>query len=119
MPIERRVIAEPPTTRDIRVVRTQKSGGNGFLYFAVGALIVAVGALGYFYYETNQATTQRQASADQKVGQIGQAADKLGDTVRDAARAVDPRPQTLSAAPPPVQPNQPQPQAPAEAPAPQ
>lgn len=65
------------------------AGSNGFLYFAVGALIVAVGVLGYMYYDgqfDNRSSVERSADA------IGDAADDIGDSVRDAARDIENRP---------------------------
>jgi hypothetical protein len=109
MPIERRVTTETPSTTDRTVVRTERRGGNGFLYFIVGALVVAVGVIGFLYYENQRTTTQARTQTEQKLEAIGNAADKLGDTVRDATRGADQKPQTLPA-PQPVQPAQPAPQ---------
>ncbi|MDX5360502.1 MAG: hypothetical protein LPL00_03950 [Alphaproteobacteria bacterium] len=33
---------------------TGQAGGNNILYFIVGALVVAVGVLGYLYYDAQQ-----------------------------------------------------------------
>jgi uncharacterized protein HemX len=124
MAIERRVTTEtsatpePPYSSE-RYVRTEKekSGGNGFLYFAVGALIVAVAGLGYMYWSGQQTADQKQTAMERQIDSIGDAADNLGDTVREAARNVQRQPQTQPA-PQPVQPAQPaQPQlSPAPAP---
>lgn len=86
------------------VVETRSSGGsNGFLYFAVGALIVGVGVLGYMYY-TGQQT--QDTSIERGADAIGDAADRIGDSIKDATRVP---PQTSAPAPSP---------APAESPAP-
>ena len=61
------------------------SGGNGFLYFAVGALIVGVGVLAWMFY--NGST---QASSDSAVERMADsvsgAVDKIGDSAHDAVR---------------------------------
>jgi hypothetical protein len=79
----------------------QRSGGsNGFLYFAIGALIVAVGVLGWMFYDggwrsSNDTTIERSAD------KIGDAADDIGDSVKDAARNVPaPAPAPAPATPP-------------------
>jgi predicted negative regulator of RcsB-dependent stress response len=84
----------------------RSSGNNAFLYFAVGALIVAVGVLGWMFYDgqwrqQNEASNAIERSADA----IGDAADDVSDSVRDAARSA-PAPQP---APAPATPPQPAP----------
>jgi uncharacterized protein HemX len=100
MPVEKRVATETPVATDRTVVRTERRGGNGFLYFVVGALVVAVGVIGFMYYENQRTTTQAQSQTQQKLEAIGNAADKLGDTVRDATRGADQKPQMRPALPP-------------------
>ena len=79
------------------------SGNNGFLYFAVGALIIAVGVLAWMFYngETNR---QSEGSALERVADsVSDAADDIGDSARDAARNVPqpaPAPAPAPAAPP-------------------
>lgn len=84
---------------------TEQTGGSkgssGFLYFAVGALIVAVGVLGYFYFNSQATTSPSETAIERSADAIGDAADKIGDSVGDAARNVNPPP---SPAPQPVQP---------------
>ena len=80
----------------------RSSGGNGFLYFAIGALIVAVGVLGWMFYnggwQNNDDTAiERSANA------IGDAADDIKDSVKDAARNI-PAPSPAPAQPAPVTP---------------
>lgn len=68
------------------VQETRSSGGNGFLYFAIGALIVAVGVLAWMFYngETNRAN---EGTALERVADsVSDAADDIGDSARDAAR---------------------------------
>jgi hypothetical protein len=84
----------------------RSSGNNAFLYFAVGALIVAVGVLGWMFYDgqwrqQDSASTAIERSADA----IGDAADDVSDSVRDAARSTPaPQPQPAPATPPPAEP---------------
>jgi hypothetical protein len=84
----------------------ERSGNNAFLYFAVGALIVAVGVLGWMFYDgqwrqQDSASTAIERSADA----IGDAADDVSDSVRDAARSTPaPQPQPAPATPPPAEP---------------
>jgi hypothetical protein len=87
----------------------ERSGNNNaFLYFAVGALIVAVAVLGWMFYDgqwrqQDTASTAIERSADA----IGDAADKVSDSVSDAARSVPaPQPpQPAPSAPPPGEPS--------------
>ena len=84
----------------------RSSNNNAFLYFAVGALIVAVAVLGWMFYDgqwrqQDSASTAIERSADA----IGDAADKVSDSVSDAARSV-PAPQPPQPAPsPPSEPS--------------
>lgn len=68
------------------VEQSRSSGsGNGFLYFAVGALIVAVGVLGWMYY--NGSNNARSDSAVERMADsVSSAVDKIGDSARDASR---------------------------------
>ncbi|MBI1360094.1 MAG: hypothetical protein GC155_07400 [Alphaproteobacteria bacterium] len=74
-----------------------RGGSNGFLYFAVGALIVAVGVLGFMYY-SNHSSGER--TMERNADKIGNAAQDLGDAAKDAAKSI-PAP---SQSPQPVQP---------------
>ncbi len=74
-----------------------KGGSNGFLYFAVGALIVAVGVLGFMYYNNQSGG---QTAMERNADKIGNAAEDLGDAAKDAAKSI-PAP---APAPQPVQP---------------
>lgn len=67
------------------VQETRSSGGNGFLHFAIGALIVAIGVLAWIFYkgETNRAS---EGTALERVADsVSDAADDIGDSARDAA----------------------------------
>jgi hypothetical protein len=70
--------------------------GNGFLYFAVGALIVAVGVLGWIFYsgQTNRAAPE--SAVERAADAIGDAADDISDSARDATRNI-PEPQPAPA----------------------
>ena len=85
----------------------ERSGGNNaFLYFAVGALIVAVGVLGWMFYDGQWRTEDSTSSAiERSADAIGDAADDVSDSVRDAARQT-PAPQPVEPAPtpPPAEP---------------
>lgn len=72
-------------------------GGNAFLYFVVGALIVAVGVLGFFFLQDRQSGSE--ASIERSADAIGDAADDISDAVRDAGRDLPP-PTTPVPAPP-------------------
>jgi type IV secretory pathway TrbF-like protein len=67
-------------------VQENRSGGsgNGFLYFAVGALIVAVAVLGYMFYQGQQ-QTPTESAIESMADSVGEAADSVGDAARDAA----------------------------------
>jgi len=84
---------------------TEKGGGNGFLYFAVGALIVAVGVLAWMFYGGGWGTSPSERSADATLERtadaVGDAADKIGDAASDAARSI---PQPAPSQPAPAQP---------------
>jgi hypothetical protein len=84
------------------------SGNNAFLYFAVGALIVAVGVLGWMFYDGQWRQDDPAASAiERSADAIGDAADDVSDSVRDAARSVPaPQPpQPAPSTPPPTEPS--------------
>ena len=89
---------------------TNAGGGNGFLYFAIGALIVAVGVLGWMFYDGGWRQDRAADTAIERTADaIGDAADDIGDATRDAARNVQP------ATPAPSQPAPVTPPAPAPA----
>lgn len=83
----------------------RSSGNNAFLYFAVGALIVAVGVLGWMFYDGQWRSDDSTSSAiERSADAIGDAADDVSDSVRDAARAVPaPQPQPAPETPPPAE----------------
>ncbi len=68
------------------------SGGNGMLYFIVGALVVGVAVLAWMMF----GQAQRPSTAEDAIGRIADsvddAADSMSDSARDAARNVTPPP---------------------------
>ena len=68
-----------------------RESNHGFLYFIVGALIVGVIVLGFLFYNGNlggQSSTD--ASIERSADAIGDAADRIGDSAKDAARNTNP-----------------------------
>ncbi len=85
---------------------SSSGSGNGFLYFAIGALIVAVGVLGWMFYNGQTSRTPGDTAIEQAAESIGDAADRIGDSAKDAAGAI-PQPAPAPApqpAPPPAPP---------------
>ena len=69
-------------------------GGNGFLYFAVAALLVAVAALGWMFYTGETHRSSSDTAVERMAESVGAAADKIGDSARDATRNL-PKPATI------------------------
>lgn len=88
---------------------TDRGSGNGFLYFAIGALIVAVAVLGWMFYgggfsnNSSTSTDSANSALERSADAIGNAADRVGDAANNAASRI-PAP-----APQPAQPAQPAP----------
>lgn len=83
---------------------SSSGSGNGFLYFAIGALIVAVGVLGWMFYNGQSSQNSGDTAIERAADSIGSAADKIGDSAKDAARTVPqpaPAPQPAPQPPPP------------------
>ena len=101
---------ERPTSSTSTVTET-RSGGNGFLYFAIGALIVAVGVLGWMFYDGSWRQDRSADTAIERTADaIGDAADDIGDASRNAARNIPaPAPAPAPAQPAPVTPPAPTP----------
>lgn len=79
-------------------------GGNGFLYFAVGALIVAVGVLAWLFYSGETSRSRSDSAIERMADSVGDAAEDIGDSARDAARKIPappPAPQPAPITPPP------------------
>ncbi|MEQ1780572.1 MAG: hypothetical protein ABMA14_04370 [Hyphomonadaceae bacterium] len=68
------------------VEQGRPSGGNGFLYFAVGALIVAVGVLAWMYYSGQTTQSKSETAVERMADSVGDAADRVGDSARDAVQ---------------------------------
>ncbi|MBP9234151.1 MAG: hypothetical protein KBF30_05715 [Hyphomonadaceae bacterium] len=79
------------------VEENRTRGGNGFLYFAVGALIVAVGVLAWMFYSGQTNRSSADTALERVADSVSDAADDIGDSARDAARTV---PQPAPAPPP-------------------
>jgi hypothetical protein len=82
----------------------RSSGGNGFLYFAVGALIVAVGVLAWLFFSGETRKSNTDTAIERMADSVGDAADDIGDSARDAARSIpapQPAPDPLPAPQPP------------------
>jgi hypothetical protein len=63
---------------------TETSGNsNGFLYFIVGALVVAVVGFGIMYF--NGGFGQPQTPVERAADAVANAADRVGDAANDAA----------------------------------
>lgn len=62
-------------------------GGNGFLYFVVGALVVGVAVLAWFMFGQPSTT---DSSLDRMADSVGEAVDSISDSAEDAARNVTP-----------------------------
>lgn len=122
----RQVVQQPPP----QIVRV-KSGGSGALMLFSLVLVLVIAGLGYYVYQTRDDTVakqqaqleleQQRAVAEQKLQELGRAADSLGDQVRDTQRdlgipATQPQAATPPAAttPAPVQPATPAQPAPAQ-----
>jgi hypothetical protein len=84
-------------------VETRESGGNGFLYFAIGALIVAVGVLGWMFYNGSFGPSRSETAIERTADKIGDAVEDISDSARDAARSI-PAPAPAPAQPAPVTP---------------
>lgn len=87
------------------VEERRTSGGNGFLYFAVGALIVGVGVLAWMFYNGQTNRSAEDTAIERIADSVGDAADDIGDSARDAARNIpQPTPPAPQPAPSPVTP---------------
>lgn len=64
------------------------SGGNGFLYFVVGALVIGVAVLAYMML-SGQPSAEDDALG-RAADSVSEAADSISDSARDAARNVTP-----------------------------
>lgn len=100
-----------------QVVRVNR-GGKGALMLLSLALILALGGLGFYVYQMRDDTAAKQQAelqlqqqrsvAEQKLQQLGRAADDLGAQVRDTQRDLGipatppPAPTTPSTTPPPA-----------------
>ena len=70
----------------------RESGGNGMLYFIVGALVVGVAVLAWFMFGQQQQPSSAEDALSRAADSVGDAADRVGDAAGDAARNVTPPP---------------------------
>ena len=97
----RRVVQPPP-----QIVRV-KRGGTGAMMLLIFVLVLALAGIGFCVYQTREDTQAKQQAeaqlqaqrslAEQKLQQLGRAADDLGNQVRDTQRDLG-----IPAAPPPA-----------------
>jgi hypothetical protein len=73
---------------------------NAFLYFAIGALIVAVGVLGWMFYDGQWRAESSSSAVERSADAISDAAEDVSDSVRDARTAPPPQPAPAPAIPP-------------------
>ena len=62
---------------------TETSNSNGFLYFIVGVLLLGVVVLGFMFFNGGLpgARSPEERAIDRTADAIGNAADKIGDSV--------------------------------------
>jgi hypothetical protein len=90
---------------------TTSGGSHGFLYFAIGALIVAVIVLGWMFYGGGVDTSDRVAentALERSADAIGDAAEDVSDAVRSTpppAPAPAPTPPQPAPTTPPAEPS--------------
>ncbi len=82
-----------------------RGSSNGFLYFIVGALLIAVAVLAFVSYNGSLTQTREDAAIERSADAISDAARDIGDSVDDATR----RAAVSVPAPQPTQPAEPEP----------
>lgn len=65
-----------------RPTEVRTGGGNGFLYFIVGALLVAVAVLGVLYFNGNVGASREDVAIERSADAIGDAARDIGDAAK-------------------------------------
>jgi len=66
---------------------TETSGNsNGFLYFIVGVLLVAVVVVGFIVYNGSTSHSSGDRAIERTADAVGDAAGKIGDAASDAAK---------------------------------
>ncbi len=61
-----------------------RGGSNGFLYFIVGALLIAVIGLGVVFYNGGLGQSRTDRAIERSADAVGEAADAVGDKVEKA-----------------------------------
>ncbi|MEQ1782396.1 MAG: hypothetical protein ABMA14_13615 [Hyphomonadaceae bacterium] len=79
----------------VQVIREKRRGSGAMVLFSL-LLVLAVAGLGFYIYQTRDDTAAKQAAemelqqqrsvAEQKLQELGQAADNLSDQVRDTQK---------------------------------
>ncbi len=90
-------------------IEERRSNGNAFLYFAVGALIVAVAVLAWMYYDGQWRGDAGSSAVERSADAISDAAEDVSDSVRDARTTPPPQPVPTVPAPAPATPPAPAP----------
>lgn len=68
------------------------SGGNGMLYFIVGALVVGVAVLAWMMFGQVRKPSTSEDALGRAADRIGEAADSVGDAARNVTPAPAPAP---------------------------
>ncbi len=63
----------------------REGGGNGFLYFAIGALVVSVAVLAWMMLRTDNRPSNAEKALGQVADSVSDAADSISDSAREAA----------------------------------
>ncbi len=74
------------------VDETRQGGGNGMLYFIVGALVVGVAVLAWMMFGQVQKPSTSEDALGRAADRIGEAADSVGDAARNVTPAPAPAP---------------------------
>lgn len=103
---------QPVATQPAVQVIREKRGGSGALMLLSLVLVLAIAGLGFYIYQTRDDTAAKQAAelqlqqqrsvAEQKLQELGQAADNLSEQVRDTQQDLG-----IPATPPPATATQP------------
>ena len=63
-----------------------RGGSNGFLYFIVGALLIAVIGLGVAFYNGGVGQSRTDRAIERSADAVGDAAESVGDSVEKATK---------------------------------
>lgn len=86
-------------------VEERRGNNNAFLYFAIGALVVAVAVLAWMFYDGQWRADSSYNAVERSADAISDAAEDVSDSVRDARIAPpQPVPAPPTPAPAPAEP---------------